>query len=1315
MPNRLLFVIYIFCVLTVFAIETKAEDTHSVLFSKYGVYRVGPNTLSLQNGSITINFGNGNTLSAVQYFSFGNSRWYNSSQLSNSSLAINQEEQSVKYTADLNTKAGNIHYSLDLIPRQDGKIVLTAILDMQSEPESKNRGNMRVSWPISLVGARKIIAGGQDLDADGGKVATGWQPIAKLSKQSSKVMFLSNAPEQNVTINVDTADRAHIAQNDGQFHLVVSPHQERDRQVIRLVIDLGKSNATMNETFKRNTQDIKTGKYYWGVNFADNRFEVPHYEKSKNLIQNPSFEAGLRYFAWDIRPMPMVEKYTGIYDVDEQNSRFGSKSLRMQAFEELDSYTGVSTFPIPLKRNQTYTVSFFAKANRDGVGLRVRAWSVGRGRLPLSRDRFNLSTTWQRFSAEIQATQMGGSLSFCPMSGKSGEIWLDGIQLEEGVVATSFEEKSFLCDLTTSANGNFIEYGKPINAKLKIQGKPDSEGNAIVTVRDFQDHIYYEGTFPFQINEDGSVTYPLPLDEKLPRGIFAVEVTLRGKDGYRDTDYFRVALMNFMAGDHKHKNLFCNNLREYTALRYPKMLARLKQIGVGSYGASGAWRIASAYAVEQMKKHNIHYTVKPITMNTRGPVLKYLTLDGTRYIQNFDLSDLNQDPSLMTPEYLLKLKEVVRDNAREMSWISEWNPFNEPQGKLSGLDIGQLAQLADAMVEGLREASPKVKVGTPPPSSLQHYPWQEEFLRACQEYGIEWDFADIHIYRYSPESPDLDRDTREYLEMLDRVGLDDVPVYYNEGMFYTPYVIPAWDLNVNYDGASPYYLRSPSYDMGWGEIQAAAFDARTWLICLKYADRVKVAESFNNIKYTFMDYELTPFAVQKVINTLARLLGNADFKHDIRFAPYVRAYVFEDEDERPVVALWSHMPEVDRGIKSAPKALVPFDSLQLQLFNMMEAPLDRQVDANGNWVLPASPFPIFIRGQRGDLEAIYEALNRGRLQNSTVSPVMIDVQSSTKDTVLIRVSNLLTRPFSGMIRIGDEEARDIALKPTETIAFRYPLTEPIRADEVIRVSVPVSIRGHQIDSQPVSNEVTYRVLLAKKISSVPMKIDGNLDDWGNLPSTSMSGTFTRNPPEVQNPIDKNAYNYFEAASKIAWDETALYLAIKVVDEEFISTIRKNNQDNASLLVTSYDNDVVQLFFDTLGDARKSFEFKGFGPDDYQYHLFMNPDTEAAAVYRAMAPDPQLSGLLKSDVLEPGIKSAFSRTDDGYIWEAAFPARYLKPLELREGSSFGLGIQVNNHDGNHWIYSKVNNIENARCYKNPVLFPSILLVDDSPSQ
>ena len=102
--------------------------------------------------------------------------------------------------------------------------------------------------------------------------------------------------------------------------------------------------------------------------------------------------------------------------------------------------------------------------------------------------------------------------------------------------------------------------------------------------------------------------------------------------------------------------------------------------------------------------------------------------------------------------------------------------------------------------------------------------------------------------------------------------------------------------------------------MGWTEKISAAYDARTWLAALKYSDRISFVTLALLSSCTFgMDLSLTPSAAQKAVNTLAHLLGDSRFRQDIRFAPYVRCYLFEDAQKRPVAAVWSHDPRMDSG------------------------------------------------------------------------------------------------------------------------------------------------------------------------------------------------------------------------------------------------------------------------------------------------------------------------------------------------------------------------------------------------------------------
>ncbi len=82
--------------------------------------------------------------------------------------------------------------------------------------------------------------------------------------------------------------------------------------------------------------------------------------------------------------------------------------------------------------------------------------------------------------------------------------------------------------------------------------------------------------------------------------------------------------------------------------------------------------------------------------------------------------------------------------------------------------------------------------------------------------------------------------------MLARHGYKTAPVYWNEGVYNCPWHIPEWGLDVH-RGCSTDHWRcgTPSYHMGWAERISAAYSALSWLVALKYSDRVKQLTDYN--------------------------------------------------------------------------------------------------------------------------------------------------------------------------------------------------------------------------------------------------------------------------------------------------------------------------------------------------------------------------------------------------------------------------------------------------------------------------------------
>ena len=255
--------------------------------------------------------------------------------------------------------------------------------------------------------------------------------------------------------------------------------------------------------------------------------------------------------------------------------------------------------------------------------------------------------------------------------------------------------------------------------------------------------------------------------------------------------------------------------------------------------------------------------------------------------------------------------------------------------------------------------------------------WVERYIQDAKRIDptAHFDGAACHHYRNFPENPDLDSDIAAFLAMLDRNGCGSWPFYINEGGCYPPFNIPEESISPYvWNSANPWYFGPLSYHSGRSERISAAFSARNWLVALKYQSRVACMEDFMTpSRYTDIDF--TSRFYEKIPNTLGRLLGNASFYRDIRFASYVRCYVFKDDTTgSPIAALWGYKETVDRWQESPPLYKFDFGGLDLKFIDLMENEVAYPQDCDGRTIIPLSPFPLFIKGMPGTEDQLCDAI-----------------------------------------------------------------------------------------------------------------------------------------------------------------------------------------------------------------------------------------------------------------------------------------------------------------------------------------------------
>jgi hypothetical protein len=869
---------------------------------------------------------------------------------------------------------------------------------------------------------------------------------------------------------------------------------------------------------------------------------------------------------------------------------------------------------------------------------------------------------------------------------------------------TDYVEPPLCAALLTSAPDNFLEEGARLDAKLRISGTPGAVGKAVLSLEDFFGHKKWEGEYGFAVDATGETAIALPLDGLLPKGVYTLSATLSTKDGFHATDYFRLSLMGFLENKHKHRTL-CANIPSPGQPRIDDVLRRYIAIGIGGIGGVYGAQVDERYLVETgARKYDLFHRGEELLSAYGG--------DNIRVGKEVLVKDLFKlTPDKITPAFLKELESACRKKAESAPWIRSWWLIGEPNAsKLDNLQMADVVKLYKAAERGVRSADPSLRFTGPGPWNMMPSDgirWYDNFLSAGAK-EIKWDAFDMHTYRTLPEDPDLDEDTALFLSTLDKHGFPETPVYFGEGMYYPPYYLPEWRLSCYNGGASAdhYYAGMPSYHMGWGEKIAAAFSARSWIMALKYADRVKYFECFATSERFFLDINLTPLAVQKVPNTIGSLLGDADFRKDIRFSPGVRCYVFEDARKRPVAALWSHLPEVDKGRSLPPSAIVPFGQQNVEIFDLMEAPVEAAKGKDGAVRLELPSFPVFARGEPGALEAFCEAFENARIEGISLAPVRIDLKFANPANIQLRLNNLLTRAYAGELvcsgRGGKQLlAKKLAIPAKGMAAEDIPLSEPLSNQELKAVDMAIDLKGE--GCAPIKSQLSTQGFVVAKRRN-PITIDGDGNDWAGVPRLPLKNQSTMQAPlkykaEYPHGAPDGGDKDHSAQFSALWDDGFLYLFVSVKDDMFVSEDRKG-------LGERWENDTLQVYFDTLGNAR-SRSSVGFDTDDYNYDFFPMKDGELLA-FRRFAPERQMCGGLETNVEEKAIKTAFKPTKDGYDYELAIPSRHLVPFRLESNSSCGFAIYLNDHDGKFVKSALTLTPPGTGAYMNPHLYPVMLL-------
>ncbi len=1158
-------------------------------------------------------------------------QWFTASNFSAKSLKVNEQSKTAlfrgSFTAPESEPIG-VEYSMSLV---EGK-TRVALRFLTETPISKVLSLAN----IHVHSSRSDIAG-HSVDVDGiSYPVKETAPEGRQSKplfpagQVKSVTYFANDPARKLVFkSVKSALVAGFDYNvTGTAPYVQLRFLPQDNQI---TFDIEMSSVTV----------ASSGETYGGVDFHESgNLRLPRYGLSRNLVQNPSFEQGLHF--WHFGPLgKLTASRLGDYHlVDEQNVFIGRRALKILG-EQGQSPAHAATIAIPVETGETYTASFYAKADRPGITLdtifTTAVWTV----FPVHK-KIPLSTEWKRYELSFKAPNGIVSMDFgVDNPATDCAVWIDAVQLEKGEL-TEYTEKPASATLVTARRDNIFQPGEKVQGRLEVFGTPGSSIEVASKMTDFFGRTVREDKGSITLDTKGMGTLTLPWAEGLDSGLYLIESNIRMLNGFADRSFDRLAILKFADNTARHKNIF-------------------------AYGGSDARRGDWTRKFEFFRKAGIGSAVifDPPGNDYLSILAKNSLLNVSSIFHGGEKSgewNLKTDYAARTDADLKLIEERAYEVARNYPEIRHWKTINEPgMNAARSLDEMKLfIRPVLAAYKGIKRANPTAIVFSPDPANMSPHGgirWLDAYLEAGGKAAC--DAIAVHPYRTRPEEPDLDSDTTALLSMLAKHSYQG-EVWFTEGIGHPFIHLPAFGINVHkslsQEEGGGWRAGPLTYDLSWGERVSAAYNMRSWLAALKHSERVKQSVEWYYPTNSSLDLDMTPGAAVFASNTLVHLLGNSTFRQDIELGEGMRGYLFEDEQKRPVAALWSHDIKVDKGEEEGP--LLDISGLPMGV---------ESIDFTGNTVtktteLQLSPFPVFLRGNPGSMESVSAALSRLPVKSSNGRQLLSFLEVTSQNEAALRLQNILSRPATGHLRVHQENQTLFSNNITVEGKATWSLPLKLSSNNEHLRGQKLRVEFQPDNGTPVQVSDVELELLAVTRAIQPMTIDGNLADWPTraaIPLPHRLVEFNAKATPHQGAADLSATMY------AAWDNDNLYLAWNVRDDIVVP---------GSTVDISWQGDGVQLYFDSWQNARKTVN-RGYDGDDQVYDVWPSP--EGVVVRRAVAPEKQI-GFTAPGVVS-SVRTAYKRTKEGYILELAIPAREVAPISLQTEVAFGFGLIVNDKD------------------------------------
>ncbi|WP_170147882.1 sugar-binding protein [Marinoscillum furvescens] len=1037
---------------------------------------------------------------------------------------------------------------------------------------------------------------------------------------------------------------------------------------------------------------------------ALNKVLMPQSGSEVNLLPNPSFEQGTHLWStvstgnsrivnldhdqeWFLIDSTTSAhgRYSArlaLWDNRKQNHLIQHDQWQQELLAQLKAkgqwpnyvHPFIISYYVPVSIGETYTVSFYAKAEVPGAEIifhaasRYADWSQG--------TKESLTDEWKRYEFQFEAkdeyvTLLFGQDWMAPWDEDlptKSFYWVDAIQLEAGTVPGPFELKPVVASLDSFERVVDISEPKSISFSLtNISSNSQSVRCRLVVRHFFKEKVYEKAFAQKKLAAGSSEILSADLNSFVKEvGYYTLELYVQGDD-FDDVEVFRYAVIDESGvQDLKHQALF--GYGSTLNANHKQTVDLYKRLGLG------------------IMLNNSHNHMDPdhvaLWETINAPVLYPIMKRYPHYLKLREIAEIS-DAALDT------VMAGMRDYLAQYRHIKYWKIVNEPEHKWKHsfmYDPPQLVRYMERLYPLIKEVIPGAVVVSPDLANISQgsLDWVEEVLRLGG--GDYFDVLAIHTYQKTPELPSLDKSLTKLERMANRYGFAG-ELWLTEGGHYLEQHFPPFEFDAtifegHFDSKMPPFTEDLSgYPVG------LALGARTTLIVLKHAARIRANTEWQLPNLGFETLSMMPRAHAMVYHGLARKLGNSSFVEEISLGKTIKCYLFEDPSGQAMAALW----DFDRQL-----ALGNRQPLTLQVFNPEEhveatnifGGALRTSREHGFDLLELSYMPQLLEAE--DLATLKSALAKSYIRYEKKEALEIAFELADEQTLDLELFNQYHETLNGYLEIvinGEKSRQKYELSSQQAKTFSLGFQQaPEHSGATLGVNANVSV----YDNQGVllsSKELNSQIVLSQHLKK-PLTIDGRLDDWSGISAGELG-------PDDHFSFQKNQYHGADDLSVkwyTSWDDEHFYLAVKVRDDIHLQQFEGN---------AVYQNDGIQLFFDMENNGTPEAPNL---EDDYAWSLSLTPAGPQA--FKAYVPSWQTAFLKQG--LSDDVALAVVRDEDITTYELRIPTSNLRPLSLKSGSVFGMAIMVNDAD-HEQRETALMNTEGGEPWKNPGVYSDIILM------